>query len=90
MTTPYLVLLILEGLVFFAWAASMFQAAFRIRTRAVEQTRQLWPGPRAVGPALAAWARDPSQRGLKLRVVVLTILLFALIAAAGLTGAAGA
>ncbi|NDU99554.1 hypothetical protein [Pseudoroseicyclus tamaricis] len=90
MSPAYTVLMILEGLAFLAWAATMFQAVFRIRSRAVAQTRHLWPGPSAIRPALSAWARDPAERGLKLRLLVLTILLFALIAAAGLTRAAGA
>ncbi|WP_373354945.1 hypothetical protein [Pseudoroseicyclus sp. CXY001] len=84
MTPLQIALMAALGLVFLLWTVTMFQWVFRLRALAVEQTGQLWPGPFAVGRALAAWADDPAERGLKMRLVGLTLLLFALIAVGGL------
>lgn len=85
MGTGNLISLILLGLVFLAWAASMFQM-LGVIWRAAEARTAEEPGGLFTGTAnrwRAYWAffRDPGQRRLKVRILVLTGLLVILILA---------
>ena len=90
MTPLQITLITLQGILFFAWAFTMFQTLFRVRALAVERTRNLWPGPRASASTLAVWWRDPTQRPLRNRLILLTLLLFGTMALSALAGGVSA
>lgn len=71
---------ILQGLVFVLWAAQMFATMFRMRARAARELGVTFPGPFASLRYWGIWLRDPGMRAERLRLLVLTLILFGMIA----------
>lgn len=53
--------LVVQGLVFAAWAALAFRTLFRLRARAVAQSGQAFPGLRATLAAFAGFWHAPDH-----------------------------
>lgn len=74
-------LLAVQGLVFLLWAVLMFRGLFALRRRAVARSGRMIPGPGATLDGFAAFLRDPEFRRERNRLGLVTVLLFALVAA---------
>jgi len=55
-------ILILQGLAFAAWAFFFFRALFQIRAIAARETDRFNPGPISFLSAARVWMRDPATR----------------------------
>lgn len=71
-------LLVAQGVVFLLWTVQIFAVLFHIRARAQKVTGQVFPGPLTALRMMAEWGTDPDQRGPRLRLIVLTLLLLAI------------
>lgn len=71
-------LLVAQGVVFLLWTVQIFAVLFHVRARAQKATGQVFPGPLAALRMMAEWGTDPAQRGPRLRLIVLTLLLLAI------------
>ena len=72
MTTGGGALLVLQGIVFLAWAAVAFRLLFRLRARAAARSGVLFPGPRAALAEMRRFATAPGDRAERRLFVVLT------------------
>lgn len=77
MTTSYMIGLSLNGLLFLAWAITMFRTLFAQRRRAVERTGKTLPGPVDALHEWGHWWRDPDQQGPRRLLLGLALLMFA-------------
>jgi len=66
MQTGMLLLLIVQGLAFAAWAFFFFRALFQIRGIAARETGRFNPGPVSFLSAASVWMRDPATRSTRL------------------------
>jgi len=73
------VILVIQGLVFAAWAFVAFRTLFDITGRARRLSGKLLPGPGWAVHAWANWWRDRRVRHHRLQLVGLTIAMFVLI-----------
>ncbi len=67
-----------QGTVFLVWTIEAFRALFGMRRIAVAATGKTFPGPFASLDAMGVWFRDPAERGRRIRLLTLTVLLFAI------------
>lgn len=67
--------LILQGLLFIAWAACAFRWLFHLRRRGMARSGAMFPGPGAMLRAIGAWARDPAERSFRWLLIGLTVAL---------------
>lgn len=63
---PAMLILILQGLAFAAWAFFFFKALFQIRAIAARETGRFNPGPISFVSAARVWMRDPATRTTRL------------------------
>ena len=61
-----MLILILQGLAFAAWAFFFFKALFQIRAIAANETGRFNPGPISFLSAARVWMRDPATRVTRL------------------------
>ena len=83
MSTTACVTLILQGVIFAAWAALMFRTLFRLNTIAAARRRALGHGGLAFRQTISTFADFAKGRTLRTdrnRLIWLTLLLFASIA----------
>ncbi len=69
---------VVQGVVFLLWTVQIFAVLFHVRARAQKVTGQVFPGPLMALRTMAEWGIDPGQRGPRLRLIVLTLLLLAI------------
>ena len=90
MSTGQTIQLVLQGLVFLAWAALMFRTLFLLRSRSVSETGGAFPGPGQFLTQLGRWLRAPEDRQDRNTLFFLTFVLAAMIASSVLLGPPGA
>ncbi|PWK59755.1 hypothetical protein [Roseicyclus mahoneyensis] len=90
MSTGQTIQLILQSLVFLAWAILMYRTLFMLRRRAMEETGNAFPGPGQFITQVGRWLRAPEDRSDRSTLLFLTFVLFAMIATSALLGPPGA
>jgi len=75
MSSMQLVLVILQGLIFAAWALVMFRCLFHVRRRAEQKTGQVFSGPVTFLGAIREWLSDPDERKWRVLLLILTVAL---------------
>ena len=74
------ILLTLQGVVFATWTFLAFRFLFALRRDAVASSGQLIPGLRATLSSFRGGLVDPRYRDERIRLAVVTVVMFALIA----------
>lgn len=80
MSTPFLPLLFLQGLVFAYWAYLMFSTLFRLRRRGEEKTGHTFSGPGTTLGEMRNFLTNPQDHSARNRLGLITLLMFGLIA----------
>lgn len=75
MTTGQIIQLVLQALVFIAWAGLTFRTLVLFRTRAVAESGDIAPGPRQFIRQAARWLRAPEDKSERKTLVFLTFVL---------------
>jgi len=75
MSTGQTIQLVLQGLVFLAWAALMFRTLFLLRSRAAEETGDTIPGPGQMLTQIGRWLRAPEDRSERNTLLFMTFVL---------------
>ena len=78
MTTGQIFQLILQGLVFVAWAILMFRMLFTLRRRAEAETGQVFNGPGTFLRHMGHWMRSPEDKSERSTLLFLTFVLLAM------------
>jgi hypothetical protein len=89
MTTGQIINLVLQGLVFLAWAALMYRTMFLLRRRAVAETGNALPGPRQFIRQAGRWLRAPEDKSERSTLLFLTFVLLAMSLSSQLLGPPG-
>ena len=89
MSTGQIIQLVLQGLVFLAWAGLMFRTLFLLRRRAEAETGQTFAGPGQFLTQLGRWLRAPEDKTDRSTLFFLTFVLFAMIASSVFLGPPG-
>lgn len=82
--------LVLQGLVFLAWAGLMFRTLFLFRARAAEETGSPLPGPVQFLTQAGRWLRSDEDRAERKTLFFMTFVLVAMSLSATLLGAPAA
>ena len=72
------ILLTVQSFAFLFWAIEMFRVLFHLRAMAEAETGQVFSGPVTSLRMVRGWLKDPARRGQRIRLLALTVLLFAL------------
>ena len=75
MSTGQIIQLVLQGLVFLAWAGLMFRTLFLLRRRAEQDTGTTIPGPGQFLTQAGRWLRAPEDRSDRNTLAFLTFVL---------------
>ncbi|KAA9007003.1 hypothetical protein [Histidinibacterium aquaticum] len=75
MSWPVLLFFLLQGVVFLVWAALAFRTLFHLRTRAVQRTGRIFPGPASFFSTMSDWVRDPQQAESRRMLLSATVLM---------------
>lgn len=86
MTGAEITRLVLMGVVFLIWAASMFSNLFLLRARAEKRTGRAFAGPFAFLTEIGHWLRAPEDKLRRRNLGVLTLALFVMILSGALLG----
>ena len=87
MSTGQIIQLVLQGLVFLAWAGLMFRTLFLWRRRAQEETGQAITGPSQFLRQAGRWLRAPEDRTDRSTLLVLTFVLLVMSVSSAFLGA---
>ena len=79
MSTGQIIQLVLQGLVFIAWAALMFRTLFLWRRRAEAETGNAISGPGQVLKQAGRWLRAPEDKPDRKTLFFLTFVLVAMV-----------
>lgn len=90
MSTGQIIQLVLQGLVFLAWAGLMFRTLFLLRARAVEQTGTGFPGLGQFFAQTAHWLRSDEDRAERKTLAFMTFVLLAMSVSTAFLGAPAA
>ncbi|MDG3041310.1 hypothetical protein [Roseicyclus marinus] len=78
MSTGQIIQLVLQGLVFIAWAGLMFRTLFLLRARAADQTGTTFPGPGQFIAQAGHWLRSDEDRAERKTLGFMTFVLLAM------------
>ena len=84
------ILMTAQSLVFLLWAIEMFRVLFHLRAMGEAETGQTFSGPVTFLRMVRGWLNDPTRRLQRLRLLVLTLVLFALIGMLAFAGSTAA
>jgi hypothetical protein len=79
MSTGQIIQLVLQGLVFIAWAALMFRTLFLWRRRAEAETGNTFSGPGQVLKQAGRWFTAPEDRSERNTLLFLTFVLVVMV-----------
>ncbi|NKX44915.1 hypothetical protein [Roseicyclus persicicus] len=89
MSTGQTIQLVLQGLVFLAWAGLMFRTLFLWRRRAQDETGAALHGPGQMLKQAGRWLRAPEDKTDRSTLFFLTFVLFAMILSSVFLGPPG-
>jgi len=89
MSTGQTIQLLLQGLVFLAWAAMMFRTIFLFRSRAADETGIAIPGPVQFLKQAGRWLQSPDDRSERNTLFFLTFVLLVMSLTTAFLGAPG-
>ncbi|MEJ6392898.1 hypothetical protein V8J82_06520 [Gymnodinialimonas sp. 2305UL16-5] len=78
MTTPQIIRLALQTLVFIVWAIMMFRTLFTLRQRGEAETGRTFPSPGAFLTQLGYWLKSDEDRMDRKTLFFLTFVLIAM------------
>ncbi|MEQ8366833.1 MAG: hypothetical protein RIB61_09005 [Roseicyclus sp.] len=79
MSTGQIIQLVLQGLVFIAWAFLMFRTLFLLRSRAQEETGNMLSGPGQFIKQVGVWLKSPEDKSERSTLFFLTAVLLVMI-----------
>lgn len=89
MSTGQTIQLVLQGLVFLAWAALMFRTLFLLRDRAAEETGSTFPGPVQFITQAGRWLKSDEDKAERKTLFFMTFVLLAMSLSTAFLGAPG-
>lgn len=87
MSTGHTIQLVLQSLVFLAWAALMFRTLFLLRARAEQETGLAIPGPGQFITQVGRWLRSDDDRAERKTLFFMTFVLLAMSLSTAFLGA---
>lgn len=90
MSTGQTIQLVLQGLVFLAWAGLMFRTLFLLRSRAEAETGNAIPGPGQFLTQIGHWLRAEEDKSERNTLFFLTFVLLVMSVSSAFLGAPAA